>query len=55
MILQCFRHIQSKNKDAKSAVSCFFNHGVQQVQIVPGGGYCVERVNNNFLLFCCVH
>ena len=24
LVLQCFGHIQSKNKDAKSALSCFF-------------------------------
>ena len=39
--LQSFGHIQSKNKDAKSAVSFFFNRKVRSVSQMPFG---IKRV-----------
>ena len=44
-LLQCFGHIQFKNKDAKSVlVSIFKNRKLQLVSHPPYGGYGIERV-----------
>ena len=45
LALQCFGHIPSKHKDAKSEVVSFKNRReVRPIQIMPGGCYYVKRV-----------